>query len=227
MGKIAPELWAIDMDRTLVDLKPVIDRLMFVCLQVGGIDTEALETARKSSELAGGSFDVLGELKRRETPAKKILRVQEVFAANEEHDQLLYPDARAFLGRLDETSTPHIIPTFGSQDWQQAKLEATGLARRAYVITPEKYKGKLIDSWRDDVDGLYRVQATGGQALVAHTVKLVDDKADAFRGLPGDCYGYHLVRPDEARVASQMGELPENANCISSLSELLTSVTSV
>lgn len=213
----SPELWALDMDRTLVDIDAVMRRLTRVAIDVANIDAGLLAATQEKAQAEGGSFDVLGWLGA-VVSSRKVEKIYQLFGSNEEGDELLYPDVRPFLEAIDRSGSPCIIPTYGANDWQTAKLQASGLIAREYLITSTKYKGELIADWHQPAG--YTVRAASGKILVAQTVTLVDDKADAFRGLPEDCSGYHVRRTGGPLLASQQGEVPSNVQTITSLEPL-------
>jgi len=79
------------------------------------------------------------------------------------------------------------------------------LYERNYLVTNEKNKGKIIASWRKR-NGLY-APTSRTDTLGVETVLLGDDKAASFAGIPDDCGGYLLRRPNEIVLKSQQGNV--------------------
>ena len=214
-----PELWAIDLDRTLLNTERAFEHLVSAATDVTAFSESELQAAKLETEATGGSFDVLGFLGRQGVGSQTVDEIREQFAQNFQQDKMLYDDALPLLARLDHNRIPSLIITYGAFEWQYAKLQATGLDKRPHLITNHKNKGEVIDGWRRQ-SSYYGVETTSGAYLLAPTVKLIDDKADSFEGLPADCSGHLIERPGETRLASQQGLLLPNVSLATSLWEL-------
>lgn len=214
---IAPELWVVDMDRTLLDTELTFGRFATACVDENITEPGALHTAKKKMQDEGGSFDALSHL--RDTLGVSEDGIDDVinaFIKTSADTDMLYPDALPFLEELDERGIPNIIVTYGGAQWQNAKLDATGLSNRFHLVTGVKQKGRLIESWRT---ARGYVVDLAGELAVAHKVVLVDDKAVSFGDLPSNCEGY-LVERSTQLLQSQQGDVPERVKRVSGLDEI-------
>lgn len=97
--------------------------------------------------------------------------------------------------------------TYGNPVWQQLKARLSGIDQHAPVLVVDTHKkGRLIA--RSEQGGRYNF-SVGDTEWSAETVVLVDDKAEAFDGLPADCRGYHLHHGEWYDF--QRGQLPPHA----------------
>jgi hypothetical protein len=199
MAQIAESMWAVDMDRTLLDTELTFDKFARLCVCNHVVNGDVLDEAKRATEGSVGSFDVMNYLKDYGVEADTIDGLYQEFAANKEGDELLYDDAVPFITRLDEAGIPNLILTKGSETWQTAKLLAAGMYSRPHFITPVAAKGELITTWRTR-EG-YQVASSAGKLLVARSVILVDDKLESFEGLPDDCAGFLI---DRSKVVTDM-----------------------
>ena len=211
-------LWVIDLDRTLMDGELPDELFVDICLE-HGIDKQALRAYKAKLEADGGSFDIIDYLRSIRTPDDVIASLCGKFITIAGERKLLFADVVQLLQAFDATGQVALILTYGGREWQLAKLQAAGLTSRPYLITTNKRKGDLISSW--SVTTGYEVVATDGQRLVASTVKLIDDKASSFDGLPEDCNGYLIRRPGLRVLPSQEGDVAAHVEVLSGLAALI------
>jgi hypothetical protein len=214
----ANELWLIDLDRTLLDIDRAFDELVLACAQAGIGEEAMLWQAKHSAERTGGSFDVIGHLARGGMDDDSLDSLYDAFVAGGSGEDLLYADAPAFMLEIQGRDIPHAILTYGARPWQTAKLERAGLISTPHIITGQKHKGELIQSWHDG-DG-YVVNDDNDNSFEAERIILVDDKAASYRGIPEDCGGY-LVRRGEQILMSQQGSVPPQIVTVRGLAEIV------
>jgi hypothetical protein len=219
MNAILPELYLIDLDCTLLDTNRAVDVLISVS-EEAGVDKDLLLQSQAASEASGRSFDIIAYLGKQGITGRALGSLFDDFVERGRNEDLLYPDVEPFLEALDMAEQESLILAYGDPRWQLNKFAATRLANRAHLITPRKDKGNLIADWQT-VDGGYVLATTTGVLAAANTVTLVDDRADSFTGLPGNCRGFLKRQPDSETTSSLVGEIPENVTIISSLRELI------
>jgi hypothetical protein len=220
MTKQLSELWALDVDRFLLDTAKAVDVFVTIGSEQGVINPDEITQAQHSIQESGGSFDVLGYLEGQGVTPESMKHLCLAFAHSGAADELLYTDSQSFLDELKTNNAATVLLTYGKREWQTAKLFAAGLSEYKRIITPVKRKGELISTWHLEADR-YVAATDAGELLVAQTVNLGDDKAESFVGLPADCRGYLLQRPGEKALKSQVGEVPANVAIVRSIAEIL------
>jgi hypothetical protein len=216
------KLFVADLDRFLINTDAVSNVLDQVCEGVD-IGTQDIANARLESEASGGSFDTWGYMKSFGSIAL-LNEVRQSFIDACKDSPIVYEDTAPLLAFFDKNKIPNLIVTTGGDDWQEIKLEAGSLSERKHLITREKHKGKMIDSWRKR-NGLY-LPIGFSDTLGYETVDLGEDKAVSFDGLPDDCGGYLLRRPNERIKKSQQGEIPARIKRVGSLYEIIEDMQS-
>lgn len=203
-------LYVLDMDRTLLDTSLVVELVERTCDQIGvGYNHEQVKEL--AVEKRGLTFEPLSFIKSHGTEiSEKFLKA---FYEVCSHENLVYEDAKIFLNRLDKNNVPYLILTFGPDEWQEMKLEISGLSKLPYIITNIQDKGSLIAGWKNK--GLYEPQIS--QFSMYKTVIMVDDKSLTFASLPDDCRGYLIKRDSKVQLESN---LPQNIKQINSLAEI-------
>ncbi len=217
-----PEVLVLDFDRMLSDNAEYMKRLYRVA-ETEGVDVAHIDAARQATEDDGKTFEPLSFLKDSLT-TEGYDRLCYSFT-NAEGD-ILYPDARRFLGRLQHADVPHIIMTYGPNfEWQKLKLAASGYPM-GFVLTDTPHKSLALMSLRtpssSDTGTFDMYLATPGRAkYAAQTLTFIDDKAKAFDGFPDTAAykGFWLQRGP--LLLSQMGEVPPNVTIIHSLDDLV------
>src|SRR5665213_322603 len=180
-----------------------------------GIDPSGWQQAEAETVAAGKSFLPFSYLSSL-YPEPVLDALKQHFLALATQTNLLYDDALPLLAALSERHVPAMILTYGENDFQRLKLEATGLHTYEYIISDIPHKGGLIAGWRRAENYLPPGRPDSSQAL---RVLLVDDKAIAFAGLPDDCRGAWLQRPDEPMLPSQLGEVSSTVAIIANLAD--------
>lgn len=197
--------FVLDFDRTIGDVDVALARL-YSAVSMAGIDTKVIEEARIAAKNVGASFNPMEHV-----PHELHSQVSEHFLATE-GPSLLYPDAKEFIDRLTQKEIPHEVVSTGDTLWQALKIGASGYDGPITIID-NPYKGRYISESRTN-SGIYDLGAR------ARNIILIDDKADAFQGLPQDCKGYFIQR-SEAKLKNQEGKLPPHVATIRSLNEIV------
>jgi hypothetical protein len=205
-----PKAFALDMDRTLVQVPAGVSRLV----EVGsgfGIDSDQIKTAQRAKEADGGSFDPLQFIEAELTDNEFTDFGDKFIRAG--HPPLTYPDTELLFNRLlGGPATPHLLVTYGiNRLWQAIKVAGSGCYGYTEIMD-HTVKGPQIASWRGwqgtfDFVGLSEDEQPVA-VYHAQSVELVDDKAKSFTGMPPNTTGAHLVRPGETRMLSQQGDIP-------------------
>jgi hypothetical protein len=126
-----------------------------------------------------------------------------------------YPDTADFLDKIKHI--PHVIMTYGKNPvWQRMKIRAAGY-KGALIITDTPSKGHLIA--QNQASGIISLEIGSKSSLSAKTAILIDDKPDAFIGLPPTCSGFLIQRPD-AKYMRIPPNFPNNVVTVSSLDEI-------
>jgi hypothetical protein len=209
-------LVALDLDRTLTKERITIEVLEAAC-QEFGIDTAAMLKEQMLVEANGRSFFPLEYLSKQLKPSK-MDKLAESYIRHAKSKSLLYEDVLPFLDKLAKNDTLVVIVTYGGNDWQKLKLQASLLHSYNYIITDQKNKGLLISSWRR---GKKYVLPLKDDLIAADKVILVDDKTSSFESLPFDCIGYLIRRSSDNLLPSQKGSVPRNVTKIKDLHDIL------
>jgi hypothetical protein len=202
VGEIIPELYAIDLDKTVYRTDIAFGKMVRLAVAGGLAARRTIESARIAVEATEGSFDLLAYLGEQGVPDGELSELQTLFGDNRERDDFLYPDARNLFTALRDTATPFFTHTKGGWATQAAKLRscrlpAGTLLDEPYVITNNTNKGEDIAALaagraRYEVPVL---RGTGSrETLVARTIFLLEDKPQAFANLPADCSGARVDR---------------------------------
>ena len=205
-------IYVLDLDRTLIDTDEFI-KMLAVSLDLQGYDGDALvemiEKALTSEQdiNAKAAIDSLGE--------GAWSSVKSYFSEESQKHKLVFDDARIFLEKLKSAGLPHIILTFGiSKEWQNLKLQTTGLDYIPTIITATRDKSKIINSWKDN-HGVY--VPPGFPDMSASNIVLVDDRPNAFLHPTENLKGYLLDRPMEL---GHDFKTPQNVRIINTLAAL-------
>jgi hypothetical protein len=206
-----PEAYALDMDRTVASVTAGMLRLVEVVADYG-VDHAAILTAQRQVEADGGAFSPLGFIRQALDESRFASFGQEFLARSE--PLTAYPDTLALLDSLDEAEAPWVVPTYGVDPlWQGMKAAAFDPRPKYVEILPNSKKGPHIERWRgpDGTFDFIGTDETGAPTAIYHAeaVVLVDDKLASHYNLPTDCRGMLLQRPEEARLKSQGGIVPE------------------
>lgn len=217
-----PESLILDLDRMLVAIDPVMERV-YASAEKIGLDPEPIRAGRNATE-GIQSFEPLTYVRSNLDPAKPELfdEFKHDFVhghGDDESKNILYPDAERFLRRLGEACVPYTVMTYGKiAEWQQLKVMATGYPM-GYIVTDTKDKGPIIQAFQSP-DGGFAMYDTADTVYRASTATLIDDKADAFKSYPQEpgYQGYWVKRG--TLLPHQKGEVPANVQAITSLDSL-------
>lgn len=213
------ELWLLDFDRCLGS-ETLYEAARSAISQLPDEILTLLTATQEQVEQEGGSFDVVRYLESNNPGARdEFLRLFRSITDAKNGELYRNKGATALLEQLRSANVPHMIMTYGGVEWQVAKLQAARLLSTPYIVTDSKRKGETIAEWFDADRALFHVTMPKGQKLDFASVCLVDDKAQAFQGLPDQARGYWLRESDEL-IVSQRGAIPANVTPINSLEEI-------
>lgn len=212
-------LIALDLDRTLTKESATMGALETACSEQG-VNVEKMRYTQRQTERIGGTFFPLVYLSKL-LPSRDVTTIKNRFKEIAKRKSLLYADVLPFLKCLSARAVPLTIVTYGGNDWQKLKIEASQLHYYSYIITDQKVKGILIKTWYKDK--LY-IPYPKDTHLSAQKVLLIDDKASSFNMLPKDCYGYLVRRPSEPILPSQKGSVPANVDIVPGLMDIIDSL---
>lgn len=208
----AKTLYIIDFDRTLLNVREVMDLAESVSNKQG-IDFTAIRRASEETEGTGWSYSPLQAIK--QADPSSFEKFKQEFINSADINKLLYEDGRRFLARLEEERKPFLILTFAlDEKWQELKLQATGLDNKPHFITRNALKSKDISEWVDE-KGNIAPPVAGIEP--AEESWLIDDRSRVFEGLPANCKGFYMKRTDSA----DKGEVPEGTAVITSFDDII------
>jgi FMN phosphatase YigB (HAD superfamily) len=189
-----------------------------------GFDFVAMDTERDTVELSGGSFDELLYLKNQlvdDAQYQTVIKTFVTLGQSQPPGALLEEGATEFIEYLGERH-PFGILTFGSQEWQYAKLQASGLYTVPHIVLSHKHKIMYMKEWRDSQSGLFVLPeefSTPSGYRYARELVLVDDKAAAFAGIEAGMRGYWLLHRE--LLPSQAGEVTTRVVRVTSFNDIL------
>lgn len=214
-----PQAVLLDWDRTLGHVDGAMNRLRAV-VTGHGVDGAILEDVLD----IGGVEEPLSALASRLSTRGVAVTLEHIRAGFMEmtSHSVIYPDAPALMNRIESSGAPHMILTYGHEEWQNYKIQGAPCGTHFQVLDHSN-KGPHIERMRSP-DGTYDFYALkdGKPTAVyrAQSVALVDDRVVSLQGLPEGCTGYLLRRPGEKLKANQLGEWPSEFT-IASLGQLV------
>lgn len=198
-------LYIFDMDRCTMNTDAIMLHLEKV-LETFGIDHKDAENERKFT-VDSPTLNVWEHLKTVILPRYDVdvSEVSKAFLATAPDESFLYPGARQLL---QEFAGKTFVMTFGARDWQLMKAKLCGIDQLAPVLIVDTHEKASLIAAAQQADNSF-VFEVDGNTFSAKSVVLVDDKADAFKGLPDNCRGYQINNGEWFWF--QEGELPANA----------------
>lgn len=180
--------------------------------------------AYESAEASGTSFSVLDYISKN-YPDMDLNLIKNTYfeRAILLKDRLLEPGAIELLDFLLTTSRNFCIMSYGDKGWQNLKILSAGLGDLPRLIVSSHKKGLLIANWFDKSSCQYIVPKecfSDNNPRIAREIVLVDDKVDAFDGLPDSARGY-LVMSSANRVRS-IEELLSCVKCVNRIDEIIS-----
>jgi hypothetical protein len=196
-----PHLEILDVDKTLIDTRG-LQRTLEADAELHGIDSDKLRYDRARTS----GFDTVQYLrdvmKVSETQLADIkgMFLEQVRARGSE--AFLLPGAKETLDVIVSRRIPHMLLTTGGGEWQNWKLDATGLLVHPHHITSGRRKGELITYGYDPESGLYifnEVEGLGDglTGYAFENFRIVDDNEQAFINLPLDASGFFVAHNRE------------------------------
>lgn len=208
-------LYVIDLDRTLIGFEQVMGLTGRACSEIGidfsSIKAQQLQVTKDAQPYSPlRTVDAMGE--------GKLAEFKQAFFKLAEPDELLFPDARRYLDRLNELEQQYTILTYATEaEWQKMKLQAAGLIDTPHMITFNQNKSEDIAGWIDDA-GKFSVHLQGIEPT--ERIVFIDDRLRAFNKLPKDCEGYLMDRfGQEVNTA-----MPEHVSRITSFDQIIDKI---
>ncbi len=209
-------LYVIDLDRTLLNVDKVMELVEKVCIQID-IDYENIKKAQRIVAEAGKSYSPIETIG--EHGEEKLEQFREKFVETANAKELIYPDGKRYLDKLESVSAQYIILTYAlNEEWQRLKFEAAELAQIPHIITFSSDKDRQLASWQSE-DGVFMAPVTGIKP--AQKLVFIDDRLRVFQNLPKNCEGYRIKRSDSL---DEEGVLPHGVRQIASFDEIIDKV---
>jgi hypothetical protein len=212
--------YVLDLDRTLADTQHLYKVLDTVLERDTTVKVDQLYEERAATESEGGVYNTIDHVKRLLADASSDItwqQVQQAFISEAQRDKAaLEPHAAELLQLLDDNNLPHGILTYGSEAWQLAKIEATGLMEVPHLVTQIKEKGRLLAGWKH-TDGSFIVPPSMTRdfiPLVVDSIVFLDDKAISFKDIPTGVQGVCVRSPSGELLPAQQGELPSSVTTV-------------
>lgn len=222
-NRISPRFYAIDYDRCLGNAERIYTLLQRCAVALASdFNTTAMDRERDDVEASGDSFDELAYVRRYATTAQyRALLDEFITQGRAAPDELLEDGARELLAYVG-LRYPFGVLTYGSHDWQLAKIQASLPATVPVAVINHKYKIRHIKQWKDKTTGLFDLPPElrpGGGYRFAREVILVDDKAAAFEGIEPGVRGYWITHRE--LLPSQKGTVGPLVTRVASFAELV------
>jgi len=214
---------ALDLDRTLFNTATYADTYIDLVAQSNPDLADRTRKAQIAAESVGESFYVRRYISQNASD-ELVHNLDDKIVAACEGTDLLNPGASELLAYLDQRGYNYGILTYGERTSQELKLRAGHLESIPLLVTSNPSKGLLIAGWRDQDSDEFMVpgELTGlGRAALFSGVRLVDDRARSFVGLPDHNFvrGYHY-QPTSTMITDLSDILPKNVKTIQALSEV-------
>ncbi len=210
-SNILDTFYIIDFDRTLArsdDLRLLFEEVAF---EETAIPAEQI----KQGELIyRNNFDVAGYLRnllKQEAPNSDaetvVARVKKLFVEKGLQEDFLEPYAAQLLEELAKKDMAFGILTSGGEEWQRAKIQASGLDRIPHMIIGTVKKSELMAEWKQP-DGMFLLPdtLTGRGICRARRIVFLDDKPVSFEGIPEGVEGIWVL-PIRSAVAYDIKKL--------------------
>jgi phosphoglycolate phosphatase-like HAD superfamily hydrolase len=219
---IIETFYIVDFDRTLADSDKLLEVFIEISQQFTNIPLEQIEAADRDVKARGDSFDTAGYVRDRLSSEDNVdawANLEKQFIHESRALNMLLPEAHELLEWLQQSRNRYGILTYGNPLWQRLKLTAAGFKHVKHIIMEYKEKGRMISSWQQP-DGTFLIpEALGGG--IAKRIVMIDDKAASFVDFPeSPSKGYWVLDLANA-LPSQLGEVPENVEHVTSIEEFL------
>ena len=220
----ADTFFVLDFDRCIGDTNGIQAVLERVMLRETGIPTSALRASRTQIESTGRTFDTIRHVQALLEEAGNPVsweHLREALIAEAKTLDLLLPDTRTLLRRLQDENITYGIITYGIEEaWQLTKLELAGLLGVPHLVTRIETKGELLSGWKQP-DGSFIVPPALSKDFVPKKVSqliFLDDKAKSFWNIPEGVRGVHVIAPGGNILPSQQGDLPPHVTDVIGIS---------
>jgi hypothetical protein len=213
--------YVIDFDRTLGSVEANTKLLVRSVNDIVGDNLLVGEMQKTIVELsdAGLAFDAYGYLLSR-TSADTVDKVMERFEmlGQQSIENLREKGVSEFLEWMRATERSYCIMSYGSPDWQTAKVRAAGLGDAPLIIVNSPDKVAIINSWQNSA-GEYDVSVGFSRSRQFKQIVLIDDKAKAFANIDTTIRGYHVAK--EPLLLSQQGQVSPDVVRVMQINEII------
>lgn len=213
------ELWVLDFDRCLGS-EAIYTAAEEALERLSPDARSRIVNAREQMEREGGSFDLVSYLEENDRNLRDDF-LTEFARITSTNNPEMYRNkgATMLLDYLKAKNIPYVIMTYGGAVWQMAKLKAAQLDSVPYMVIDSKFKADTIRSWHQaSKDGF--IVPVGSKIIEVSSVCLVDDKAQAFNGLPEQARGY-WIKGESELLKSQQGIISDLVTPVYSLEDIL------
>lgn len=214
--------YAIDFDRCLGDVDKSFNLLVGILEESDIASAENLKKLRYKVESTGGSFSPYRFLK--QFSNTEWLEIKKRYLELAKVVSIVEDDAHYLIDYLKDTKKPFCIMSYGDEEWQMLKIEASGFGDSPILIVDSPEKARIIKSWQQS-GGEFDIPKECFSDLkprVTREVVLIDDKAISFGGLPVGARGY-WVNDGSKSTPNQGFELPEGVISVDSLHGIVAS----
>jgi FMN phosphatase YigB (HAD superfamily) len=200
----------LDLDDTLLDIeRGKKERNEFITTKVPVTLKNKIEQYLK--EYHAGQHQTFNYHSRLTAEESEIMHQQ----SDRSMPKLVFADVLPWITNLDTDKYQAMIITFGDKDFQQRKIQTSGLDILPVIYTSCDSKAELISEWL--CDDYYLINDQPFEKII-----FVDDKTrhfDGFNGLP-QARGYLMRRREGVKKSGTTTNLPKNVSAISSLDEI-------
>ena len=218
------KFYAVDFDRCLGNFEANIALMNEVTEELSIINGEMLQSAHDEIKASGMPFRILKYLKENDPSLDlDVLRNTYIERAQSYPGSLIEPGAGELLDFLKLGNHHFCIMTFGDEDWQTTKIVAAGLGEITKLVVPHERKSDKIVEWLDEKSGHFVIPGEcfpDKKTRTAQEVILIDDKSNAFVGLPIGARGY-LVHNEKSIYASTHENIPSTVRRVNCLEEII------
>lgn len=222
-NRVSRRFYVIDYDRCLGDAERLYGLLQQSAVIIAPqIDMAAMDIERDKVESRGDSFDELAYIRRFLDDTQYQALLQRFIDIGRRNPCVLLEEGAQELLDYLEPRYPFGILTYGSPEWQWAKIKASLPSSMQVIVIDHKYKIRHIKGWKNYETELFELPAgfkRQGDYDATEEVILVDDKAAAFDGIEGRMRGYWMTFRD--LLPSQMGTVGPSVVRVTSFSELI------
>jgi len=224
MTDIIDTFFAVDFDRCLGNFEANVNLLNKVASELTPINGEMIQLAHDEIKANGMPFRILKYFEDQAPDLDlDVLQNTYIERAHATPGILVEPGATELINFLQLGNHHFCIMTYGEMKWQTTKITAAGLGDVSRLIVSHEQKSRHIAEWLDEELGLFTIPSKcflDGKSRIAREVVLIDDKPNAFTGLPVGARGY-LVHNSKSIYSTYSDDLPLSVKRVSCLIEII------